>query len=46
MIGVAVLGATDATGEMIGNLRHWQQVETAGVDVEMPRRSAIAAVDL
>jgi len=49
MIGVAVLGATDATDEMIGNLRHWQplrQVETAGVDVEMPRRSAIAAVDL
>jgi hypothetical protein len=34
---------------MIGNLRHWQplrQVETAGVDVEMARRPAIAAVDL
>jgi hypothetical protein len=43
MIGVAVLSATDATDEMIGNLRHWQplrQVETAGVDVEMPRRPA------
>src|SRR5262245_37926989 len=49
VIGVAVLGATDATDKMAGNLRHRQslrQVETAGVDVEMPRRPAIPAVDL
>jgi hypothetical protein len=48
MIGVAVLGATDAADEMIGNLRYWQplrQVETAGGDVEMTRRPAIAAVE-
>jgi hypothetical protein len=49
MIGVAVLGATDAADEMIGNLRYWQplrQVETAGVNVEMTRRPAVAAVHL
>ena len=49
MIGVAVLGATDAADEMIGNLRNGQplrQVETAGVNVEMTRRPAVAAVHL
>ena len=49
MKGVAVLGATDAADEMIGNLRCWQplrQVETAGVNVEMTRRPAVAAVHL
>jgi hypothetical protein len=47
MIGVAVLGATDAADEVVGHLRHRQplrQVETAGIDVEMTPRPAVAAV--
>jgi hypothetical protein len=49
MMSVAVLGNTDATDEMVGHLRHrhsLRQVETAGVDIEMARRPAIAAVHL
>jgi hypothetical protein len=49
MIGVAVLGTTDATDEMVGHLRHWhplRQVETAGIDIEMTLRTARAAMDL
>jgi hypothetical protein len=49
MIGVTVLGTTDAADEMVGHFRHrhaFQQVETAGVDIEMARWLASAAMDL
>src|SRR5689334_13221662 len=42
VIGLGVLGAADAANEMVGHLRHWHalwNVESAGVDIEMPRRS-------
>jgi hypothetical protein len=49
MIGVVVPGAADAADKMIGHLRHQQpfrQVETAGVDIEVALRPAVAAMDL
>jgi hypothetical protein len=57
MIGVAVLGATDAADEMAGHLRHrhaFGQIETAGVDIadiqpdfSLPKlRATLLSVDL
>jgi hypothetical protein len=49
MIGIVVLGTTDAADELVGHLRHWhpfRQVETAGIDIEMARRAAAAALNL
>src|SRR5262245_33128414 len=49
MMGLTVPGATDAADEVTGPLRYRQPLrkgETAGIDVEMARRSPAAAVDL
>jgi hypothetical protein len=49
MRGVAVLGATDATDEMVGHLRHRQplrQSKRHGLDIEVPGWLTGRAFDL